>query len=91
MIESGGIDIAVCFNTIIDRGDKDESKANAFLIAAAPELLEGLRDMLIEHGTNGHGMARNEYGEGELKKLRACLKCARALAAIAKAEGRKYE
>lgn len=50
-----------------------DNKANARLIAAAPDLLEALKDML-----DGHEDACTGYGEGAADKARA---------AIAKATG----
>lgn len=52
---------------------RDEAEANARLIAAAPELLEALKDML-----DGHEDACTGYGEGAADKARV---------AIAKATG----
>lgn len=64
----GEKDIASVFLT-----SNDEDEANANLIAAAPELLEALKDML-----DGHEDACTGYGEGAADKARA---------AIAKATG----
>jgi len=64
----GEKDIASVFLTV-----NDEDEANARLIAAAPELLEALKDML-----DGHEDACTGYGEGAADKARA---------AIAKATG----
>ena len=36
-----------------------EGKANAYLIAAAPDLLEALEQMIDEYGTAGDGWTRN--------------------------------
>lgn len=55
---------------------KDESQANARLIAAAPDLLKALKDMLSEFDTDEFG------SEGQMRT------CAKAEAVIAKAEGR---
>jgi hypothetical protein len=52
--------------------DKEETSANARLIAAAPELLDGLKQILVKQQT----------GEGDFSVARLCL------ALIAKAEGR---
>lgn len=54
-----------------------EGKANAYLIAAAPDLLEALEGMADEYGTAGDGWPRNN------KALRD------ARAAISKARGQK--
>lgn len=54
-----------------------EGKANAYLIAAAPDLLEALEGMADEYGTAGDGWPRNN------KALRD------ARAAISKARGQQ--
>lgn len=54
-----------------------EGKANAYLIAAAPDLLEALEQMIDEYGTAGDGWPRNN------KVLRD------SRAAILKARGQK--
>lgn len=52
---------------------KEIKKANARLIAAAPELLEALKDML-----DGHEDACTGYGEGAADKARAAIARAEA-------------
>lgn len=63
-----------------------EPDGNAHLIAAAPELLEALKGLLLGHPTDGHGQYRDD--RGELVKETQCLACAFARAAIRKAEGK---
>jgi hypothetical protein len=57
----------------VEANDHSEQRANARLIAAAPDLLEALKDML-----DGHEDACTGYGEGAADKARS---------AIAKATG----
>jgi hypothetical protein len=54
-------------------GATEEAKANAMLVTAAPAMLEALRQMVVN-------------SEGDGKSYRQCHK--KAVAAIAKAEGR---
>lgn len=70
------IEICLCHGTSYSDEPDDESFANARLIAAAPEMLAALRAIVIESGGKA---IPNE-------SLTACRN--RALAAIAKAEGR---
>ena len=58
---------------------QEDSRANARLIAAAPELLEALRELVED--VESYGFAHPDGGRFE-----PCID--RALAAIAKAEGR---
>jgi len=60
------------------RDVEPENRANAMLIAAAPDLLEACRALLAAH--SGICEGDGDMGEDE--------DCARARAAIAKAEGR---
>ena len=55
-----------------------DQEANARLIAAAPDLVEALDEMLREFGVDGHGA---EFEDGE------CMVVDRARAALARAEG----
>lgn len=77
----GGLDVkagAYMERSAYGSVDPEEARANAKLIAAAPEMLEALRAFVG---------ARHEYGYGQLGKINAalCLACA----AIEKAEGRE--
>lgn len=56
-----------------DKKDWDRGEAVAHLFAAAPELLEALRQMIVN-------------AEGDKKQYRDCYK--KSVAAVAKAEGR---
>jgi hypothetical protein len=70
----------------------DEEKANARLIAAAPDLLAALEDMIGHcQGCNGKGRC---YGPvpgspGSYASNQPCQDCSDARAAIAKAKGAK--
>jgi len=62
--EETGQSIAVCY----DHGGEEEVKANAHLIASAPELLEALKDALIymkERNPTGYREALNIINEAE--------------------------
>jgi len=59
----------------VDGNDDDEAKANARLIAAAPELLAALKALLF-NAQHGNGLDAHYRAQGE------------ALAAIIKAEGK---
>lgn len=59
-----------------------ERTANARLIAAAPELLEALRDLLAEFDSYDKAMAEHGFGHEDYGQQRAT-----ARAAIAKAIG----
>lgn len=58
-----------------------EIEANARLIAAAPELLEALEEMLLSHGYFNEDILSPEPIQCE------CDECTKARAAIAKAKG----
>jgi hypothetical protein len=57
---------------------RDFNEANARLIAAAPEMLEALRDMLADLDMHGIALLGLDRGPGAMDKARA---------AIAKAQG----
>lgn len=63
-------------------GNEEECDANARLIAAAPELLEALRDLLAEFDSYDKAMAEHGFGHEDYGQQRAT-----ARAAIAKAIG----
>lgn len=68
----------ICHLPIQSSTEPEETKANARLIAAAPELLEALRmaEATIERLTERHGLFSSTYGTRSVIR-----------AAIAKAEG----
>lgn len=63
---------------VLDYNELQQNAANACLIAAAPDLVEALDEMLREFGVDGHGA---EFEDGE------CMVVDRARAALAKAQG----
>lgn len=63
---------------VLDYNELQQNAANACLIAAAPDLVEALDEMLREFGVDGHGA---EFEDGE------CRVVDRARAALAKAQG----
>lgn len=69
----GDVVASVCIRHTVNHTLNAAGDANARLIAAAPDLLEALKDML-----DGHEDACTGYGEGSADKARA---------AIAKATG----
>lgn len=77
---SGGLiqEVAACGPTEADGGYGDQQRANANLIAAAPNLLEAL-EMLLYTRTQERGLQNAKPGESPLHD--------RCRAAIAKARG----
>lgn len=93
-IHSQTADYAVCFMAHSDGKDPARDEANANLIAAAPNLLEALRDLLAVN-TEAAGLSMSVIASSEefAHFMRECeRKCGaaetKARAAIAKAEGR---
>lgn len=65
---------------VLDYNELQQNAANACLIAAAPDLVEALDEMLREFGVDGHGA---EFEDGE------CRVVDRARAALAAATGER--
>jgi hypothetical protein len=74
--------VAECISSLIEYSER---KANARLIAAAPELLEALKDMLAEFDTILDEVKDSFSDQGIWEKTDICRSCVVEL--IAKAEG----
>lgn len=82
-VVAGG-DAYICVGPQWDDEYRDESLANAHLIAAAPELLALARRVMADHRAQLPSESRDLYGGGC-----GCPQCEHARAAIAKATGAK--
>lgn len=69
----------------VDAPTRAQMRANAALIAAAPELLQSLRDLIADIDTGRLTLSR-ACGMEDRVSVRA--NCERALAALARAEGK---